>query len=73
MKSAGGASGHGGNLDDVALAPTLKGVALMQKYGGKHVEDLLGKVATMPPTSPRHVCVSEASVVACASHNGSIC
>src|SRR5262245_35035522 len=46
------ASCHGGNLDDGPLAPALKGVAFMQKYGGKRVEDLLAKVATMPPASP---------------------
>src|SRR6266853_3213562 len=46
------ASCHGGNLDDGALAPALKGVAFMQKYGGKKVEDLFAKIATMPPASP---------------------
>jgi alcohol dehydrogenase (cytochrome c) len=43
---------HGGSLDDGALAPALKGVAFMQKYGGRQVEDLFAKVATMPPASP---------------------
>ena len=46
------ASCHGGNLDDGALAPALKGVAFVQKYGGKSVENLFTKVATMPPASP---------------------
>ena len=55
------ASCHGGNLDDGALAPALKGVAFVQKYGGKSVENLSAKVASMPPASspstrcpPRH-------------------
>ena len=38
------ASCHGGNLDDGALAPPLKGVAFVQKYGGKSVEKLFTKV-----------------------------
>jgi alcohol dehydrogenase (cytochrome c) len=46
------ASCHGGNLDDGALAPALKGVAFVQKYGGKSVDTLFTKVATMPPASP---------------------
>jgi alcohol dehydrogenase (cytochrome c) len=46
------ASCHGGNLDDGALAPALKGVAFVQKYGGKSVENLFAKVTTMPPASP---------------------
>ena len=46
------ASCHGGNLDDGALAPALKGVAFVQKYGGKSVENLFAKVASMPPASP---------------------
>jgi alcohol dehydrogenase (cytochrome c) len=46
------ASCHGGNLDDSALAPPLKGVAFMKKYGGKSVEDLFEDVARMPPASP---------------------
>jgi alcohol dehydrogenase (cytochrome c) len=46
------ASCHGGNLDDGALAPPLKGVAFVQKYGGKSVEALFSKVTTMPPASP---------------------
>ena len=46
------ASCHGGNLDDGALAPALKGVGFVQKYGGKSVENLFAKVASMPPASP---------------------
>jgi alcohol dehydrogenase (cytochrome c) len=46
------ASCHGGNLDDGALAPALKGVAFVQKYGGTSVDTLFTKVATMPPASP---------------------
>jgi len=46
------ASCHGGNLDDGALAPALKGVGFVQKYGGKSVETLFAKVASMPPASP---------------------
>jgi alcohol dehydrogenase (cytochrome c) len=46
------ASCHGGNLDDGALAPPLKGVSFVQKYGGKSVENLFAKVASMPPASP---------------------
>ena len=46
------ASCHGGNLDDGALAPALKGVGFVQKYGGKSVEALFAKVASMPPASP---------------------
>src|SRR5689334_5626063 len=46
------ASCHGGNLDDGALAPPLKGVAFVQKYGGKSLEHLFSKVTTMPPASP---------------------
>ena len=46
------ASCHGGNLDDGALAPPLKGVTFVQKYGGKSVDTLFGKVASMPPASP---------------------
>ncbi|HEV8396292.1 MAG TPA: PQQ-binding-like beta-propeller repeat protein [Vicinamibacterales bacterium] len=46
------ASCHGGNLDDGALAAPLKGVAFVQKYGGKSVENLFAKVTTMPPASP---------------------
>src|SRR5215475_10861354 len=46
------ASCHGGSLDDGALAPPLKGVAFMQKYGGKPVDNLFAKIATMPPASP---------------------
>jgi len=46
------ASCHGGNLDDGALAPPLKGVAFVQKYGGKSVDTLFSKVTTMPPASP---------------------
>jgi mono/diheme cytochrome c family protein len=40
------ASCHGGNLDDGALAPALKGVAFMQKFGGKRVEELFARIAT---------------------------
>ena len=43
---------HGGNLDDGALAPPLKGVAFVQKYGGKSVDTLFTKAAAMPPASP---------------------
>ena len=43
---------HGGNLDDGALAPPLKGVAFVQKYGGKSVDTLVTKAAAMPPASP---------------------
>src|SRR5688572_1722321 len=46
------ASCHGGNLDDGALAPPLKGVTFVQKYGGKSVDTLFSKVTTMPPASP---------------------
>ena len=46
------ASCHGGHLDDGALAPALKGVGFVQKYGGKSVETLFAKVASMPPASP---------------------
>jgi alcohol dehydrogenase (cytochrome c) len=46
------ASCHGGNLDDGALAPPLKGVTFVQKYGGKSVDNLFAKVGTMPPASP---------------------
>jgi len=46
------ASCHGGNLDDGALAPALKGVGFVQKYGGKSVDTLFSKVTTMPPASP---------------------
>ena len=46
------ASCHGGSLDDGALAPPLKGVAFVQKYGGKSVDALFAKVTTMPPASP---------------------
>jgi alcohol dehydrogenase (cytochrome c) len=46
------ASCHGGTLDDGALAPALKGVAFVQKYGGKSVDALFTKVTTMPPASP---------------------
>src|SRR3569832_2063560 len=46
------ASCHGGNLDDGALAPPLKGVAFVQKYGGKSVDTLFSKATTMPPASP---------------------
>src|SRR5258705_1560255 len=46
------ASCHGGRLDDGALAPALKGVGFMQKYGGKPVEGLFAKIAAMPPASP---------------------
>ena len=46
------ASCHGGSLDDGALAPALKGVGFVQKYGGKSVEALFAKVASMPPASP---------------------
>jgi alcohol dehydrogenase (cytochrome c) len=44
------ASCHGANLDDAPLAPPLKGVAFIQKYGGKSVDQLFVKVSTtMPP------------------------
>jgi len=47
------ASCHGGNLDDGPLAPPLKGVAFVQKYGGRSVDELFVKTSTtMPPTSP---------------------
>jgi alcohol dehydrogenase (cytochrome c) len=47
------ASCHGGNLDDGPFAPPLKGVAFVQKYGGKSVDELFAKTSTtMPPTAP---------------------
>ena len=47
------ASCHGGNLDDGPLAPPLKGVAFVQKYGGRSVDELFVKTSTtMPPTQP---------------------
>jgi alcohol dehydrogenase (cytochrome c) len=46
------ASCHGANLDDGPLAPPLRGVAFVQKYGGKTVDGLFAKVTTMPPASP---------------------
>src|SRR4051812_45517898 len=58
------ASCHGGNLDDGALAPALKGVAFMQKFGGKKVEDLLAKIVTMPPASPNSLGGTTSAAVA---------
>lgn len=47
------ASCHGGNLDDGPFAPPLKGIAFVQKYGGKSVDELFAKSSsTMPPTAP---------------------
>jgi alcohol dehydrogenase (cytochrome c) len=45
------ASCHGGNLDDGPLGPPLKGVAFIQKYGGKSVDELFTKVSTTMPTA----------------------
>jgi alcohol dehydrogenase (cytochrome c) len=45
------ASCHGGNLDDGPLGPPLKGVAFIQKYGGKSVDELFAKVSTTMPTA----------------------
>ncbi len=47
------ASCHGGNLDDGTFGPPLKGVAFIQKFGGKSVEPLYTASATrMPTTAP---------------------
>lgn len=47
------ASCHGGNLDDGPFAPPLRGVAFVQKYGGRSVDELFGRTSTtMPPTAP---------------------
>jgi alcohol dehydrogenase (cytochrome c) len=47
------ASCHGENLDDGAFGPPLKGVAFIQKYGGRSVEPLYTVSATrMPTTAP---------------------
>jgi len=44
---------HGENLDDGAFGPPLKGVAFIQKYGGRSVEPLYTVTATrMPTTAP---------------------
>ncbi len=44
---------HGANLDDGALAPPLKGVAFITKYGLKTVDTLYTVTATtMPSTAP---------------------
>lgn len=45
------ASCHGGNLDDGAFGPPLKGVSFIQKYGGGSVERLYTVSATRMPTS----------------------
>lgn len=47
------ASCHGGNLDDGPFAPPLKGIAFVQKFGGRSVDELFAKSSTtMPPTAP---------------------
>jgi alcohol dehydrogenase (cytochrome c) len=44
---------HGTNLDDGAFAPPLKGVAFIQKYGGRSVDGLFTVTSTtMPTTAP---------------------
>ena len=44
---------HGANLTDGALGPPLKGVAFIQKFGGKSVEGLFTLTSTtMPTTAP---------------------
>jgi alcohol dehydrogenase (cytochrome c) len=44
---------HGTNLNDGALAPPLKGVPFIQKYGGKTVDGLFDVTSrTMPTTAP---------------------
>jgi alcohol dehydrogenase (cytochrome c) len=50
---AGCAQCHGGNLDDGALGPPLKGVVFIQKYGLRAVDALYTVTATtMPTTAP---------------------
>jgi len=47
---AGCAQCHGANLDDGAIAPPLKGVAFIQKYGLKTVDTLFTTTATTMPS-----------------------
>ena len=44
------ASCHGGNFDDGALGPPLKGVQFMQKFGGGTAAELYALLQTTMPT-----------------------